>query len=80
MNVDVEWFGVAVDRDIASSWVLGLDTVEHLATDPVHTHHRGPVLGEWIVGVGGAGDGDPVRHTLGPHQAASVAARPRDGE
>ena len=80
MNIDVEWFGVAVDRDISCCWVLCLDRVEDLATDPVHTDHGGAILGEWIVGVGGAGDGDPVGDTLGSHQAARVATRARDGE
>ena len=80
MNINVEWFGVAVDRDVSCCWVLCLDRVEDLATDPVHADHRGPILREWIVGVGGTWDGDPVGDTLGSHQAASVATRPGDGE
>ena len=31
---------------------------------PVHTHHGGPGLGGGVVGVGGAGDGQPVSRTL----------------
>ena len=78
MDVDVERFAVAVH------WHVGrigssLDGVEDLATDPVNTDDWGPVLSERVVGVGGAGDGEPVRGALGPHQAAG--ARPAgDGE
>ena len=74
----MERFAVAVDGDVGRVG-SGLDGVEDLATDPVHTDHRSPVLSGGIVGVGGAGDGQPVVGALGPHQAAG--ARPaRDGE
>ena len=78
MDVDVERFGVTVDRDVGRGG-SGLDGVEDLPTDPVNTNHRGPVLSGGVVAVGGAGDGEPVRGALGPHQAPGP--RPaRDGE
>ena len=64
----MEGFAVAVDRDVRRVG-SGLDGVEDLATDPVHTDHRSPVLGCGVVGVGGAGDGQPVVGALCPHQA-----------
>ena len=74
----MERFGVAVDRHIGRGGPR-LDGVEDLATDPVNTNHRGPVLSCGIVAVGGAGDGEPVSGALGPHQAPGP--RPaRDGE
>ena len=78
VDVDVERFGVTVDRDVGRGGP-SLDWVEDLATDPVNTNHRGPVLSCGIVAVGGAGDGQPVRGALSPHQAAGPRP-PRDGE
>ena len=74
----MERFGVTVDRNVGRGG-SGLDGVEDLPTDPVNTNHRGPVLGGGVVAVGGAGDGQPVRGALGPHQAPRPRP-PRDGE
>ena len=74
----MEGLGVAVDWHVGRGG-SGLDGVEDLATDPVNTNHRGPVLRGGVVAVGGAGDGEPVSGALGPHQ--TPRPRPaRDGE
>ena len=65
----MERFTVAVDRHIGRGGPR-LDAVEDLATNSVNTDYRGSILSEGIVGVGGAGDGEPVRSALGAHQAS----------
>ncbi len=64
MHINIERLAVTVDRDVGGG-VGGGDGVEHLATDPVHTHHGDPGLGGRVIGVSRARDRDPVRDTLG---------------
>ena len=79
MNVDVERFGVAVDRYVGRGvWSGG--GVEDLPTYSVHADHGGAGLGGGVVGVGGAGDGDPVSGAGGAHHRAQGGGAPCDGE
>ena len=59
MHINIERLAVAVDWDVWGG-VGGGDGVEHLATDPVHTHHGDPGLGGRVIGVSRARNRDPV--------------------
>ena len=69
MNIDVEGLGITVDWDTGGSVGCG-GRVEDLSTYSVHADHGGARLSGGIIGVGGAGDGDPVSGAVGPHHTS----------
>ena len=69
MNIDVEGLGITVDWDTGGSVGCG-GRVEDLSTYSVHADHGGARLSGGIIGVGGAGDGDPVSGAVGSHHTS----------